>query len=98
MIKILALVLLATLGASQFYVPNPAFLLEKKNMFLQSSSYHLNKMPDSFKVNFVVYEWQPSEGDLHVLNITGQEFVDANANQERFDIWMNIPNVGYGEL
>ena len=95
--KILASAFLASLATAQFYIPNPQIFMERQKLFLSAYT-HTQSVPSSFKVDFSIYSWNETLGDLHMLNLTGTEFVDVPLNKERINLWMNIPNVGYGEI
>src|SRR5947209_4838898 len=54
---------------------------------------------NNFEADLHFYTFDNSTQELQpYMNMTATEYVQSSANREKLEIWMDIPNVGYGQI
>lgn len=86
----------AAVATSQIVFSPPRIQALFENTFLNAPKVNIL---DNFVADLHFYTFNATTQELApYMNMTATEYVQATANREKLDIWMDIPNVGYAQL
>ena len=86
----------AALASAQVVFAPPRIQALLDNSFLAAPKVNIL---ENFVADLHFYTYNATTQELSpYMNMTATEYVQASANRERLDVWMDIPNVGYGQI